>query len=274
MRLVNIPFETRSVVRGAVAAVLVGLGLAGAAQTADAQRSVRDEARQAMATRTELQEAAASAEQVAASRAVGEAVRRQKAAEAKAIRERLTTGDFVAGDRISIKIIGDREYADTLTVRPGQVLQIPNMGRISLQAVLRSELDERLRTEVGKFLRNATISAGSVTRLAVLGAVGRPGFHQLPAEAMLSTVIMTAGGPVGISDLRNVTIRRGDELLWDARSVQVALQEGVTLQELGVRSGDELIVGEVRRGFSWTSIFPVISSVIQVVSAAIFLANR
>ena len=214
---------------------------------------------------------AKSAEQVAASRSVVDGVRRQKLAEARAIQGRLTSGDFVAGDRISIEILGAQPYRDTVTVEQGQSISLPNMGRISLRGVLRSELETHLRREVGRFLRDVTVNAGSVTRLAVMGSIGKPGFYQLSSDAMLSSAIMTSGGPVSDTDLRQIVIRRGDDELWDRKSVQVALQEGVTLQELGLRGGDEIYVGRVRR--LGATALQNLGLVMQVVSTALIVSR-
>jgi protein involved in polysaccharide export with SLBB domain len=252
--------------------LLVAVLLLVFAEQAEAQRPVRDAARRATATRAELEELAASAEQMATSRAVSEAVRRQKAQEAQTIRTRLTTGDFTAGDRISITILGAGEpYRDTLTVAPGGVIALPNIGQISLRGILRMELEPHLTREVSKFVRNVTVTAGPVTRIAVMGAVGRPGFFQLSSDAMLSTAIMIAGGPNSESDIRQIVIRRGDDELWDRKSVQVALQEGVTLQELGLRGGDEIHVGRVRRWGSQALTY--MSLALQVASTVIFLTR-
>lgn len=239
---------SRALIRTVSLMAFAGLIALGWAREVEGQRSVRDQAKRAMATRAELEDAATSAEQVAASRAVSEAVRRQKAAEAQAIRARLTTGDFAAGDRISVEILGGGQpFRDTVTVGQGQTVSLPNMGQVSLRGVLRSELEPHLRREVGRFLRDVQVNAGSVTRLALMGSVTRPGFYQMSSDAMLSQAIMTAGGPREDADTRQIVIRRGDEELWDRKSVQVALQEGVTLQELGLRGGDEVYVGRVRR---------------------------
>lgn len=214
---------------------------------------------------------ATTAEQIAASRSVGESIRRQKMAEAQAIRGRLTSGDFVAGDRISVEIVGAQPFRDTVTVEQGQAITLPNIGRLSLRGVLRSELEPHLRREVGRFIRDATVNAGSVTRVAVMGSVGRPGFYQMSSDAMLSTAVMAAGGPVPDTDLRQIVIRRGDEEVWDRKSVQVALQEGVTLQELGMRGGDEIYVGRVRR--IGPAAFQGFQIVLQLVSTVLLLTR-
>jgi hypothetical protein len=59
--------------------------------------------------------------------------------------------------------------------------------------------------------------------------------------------------------------------LWDRKSVQVALQEGVTLQELGLRGGDEIHVSRVRRWGSQALTY--MSLALQVASTVIFLTR-
>lgn len=261
-------------VRASALAAVVGLTILGVpGEAAAQQRSIRDGSRQATATRAELEEAAAAAEQIANTPSAGAGLRQQKAAEARAIRERLATGDVQAGDRIAIRIVSDQTIQDTLTVGPGGIITIPQMGQISLRGVLRSELEPKLRAEVGRFLRNVTVTATPLTRLQITGAVGRPGFFQLPSTSMLEAAIMAAGGPNGIANLRKVTIRRGDQVLWDPSSVQVAIQEGVTLQELGLRGGDEIFVG-TDQGIGFLTVVQAVTVTTQILTSILFLTRR
>ena len=255
-------------------AAVAGLVVAGWSSVGLGQGTVREGTRLALASRAELEESATAAEQIANSPSAGESLRRQKAAEAQVIRARLASGDVFAGDRIAIRVVGDQLIADTLTVGSGGVISIPNMGPISVRGVLRSELEPRLKTEIGRFLRNVTVTATILTRLAVVGQVGRPGFHQLPSDFMLSQALMAAGGPGGMADLHNITIRRGEAVLWDPKAVTVALQEGVTLQEMGLRGGDEITVGMTSQGFGFYNVVQAVTVTSQILSTILFLTRK
>ena len=56
------------------------------------------------------------------------------------------------------------------------------MPDISLQGVLRSELQDYLTTQLGKYIKRPEVQTTSLVRVAVMGSVNKPGFYQLPAD--------------------------------------------------------------------------------------------
>ena len=198
------------------------------------------------ASRSELEANAATAESASLA-ATSEPLRESKRAIAWTLRERLRTGDFHPGDRIALIVEGHTTMSDTLTVRTGRTLLLPDLPPIELQGVLRAELHAHLTREIGKYIRDPKIRAVPLMRVAILGKVGRPGFYGLPADALLSDAIMVAGGPAADADLAKSLVRRGTERLLAHRDVSTALSDGMTLDQLDVRAGDEIIVGEKKK---------------------------
>jgi protein involved in polysaccharide export with SLBB domain len=205
------------------------------------------------ASRATLEARAAAAESASAA-ATAEPLREAKRAEAWLLRERLRVGDFHPGDRIALTVEGHPTLTDTLTVRTGRVVSLPDLGDIALTGILRAELDDHLTREIGRYLRDPKIRAIPLMRVAVLGQVARPGYYALPADALLSDAVMGAGGPSPQADLAKSTVRRGTERLLRDRDVSVALSDGITLDQLDIRSGDEIIVGEKKRFDASTAI--------------------
>ncbi len=188
--------------------------------------------------------------------------------EAWLLRTRLEHGDFQEGDRIVMVMRNNPALTDTLTVRAGKVLQLPQMDPLSLEGVLRSELTDRLTQHVGKYLRDPSLTATPLLRLAVLGHVGRPGFYYVPADALLSDVIMKAGGPSPDGDLSKANVRRGTDVVWPEADVRTALADGLSLDRLHLRAGDELYVG-ARRRIDWYMILPLVSTGIALTTLLI-----
>jgi protein involved in polysaccharide export with SLBB domain len=156
---------------------------------------------------------------------------------------RLEEGDFRAGDRIAIRLASAPEnFPDTLLVERGAVIDLPDMGRVPLRGILRSELQTFLTAEIGRFIRDPELTVQSLVRLSVQGAVESPGFYVFPAGMLLVDVLMAAGGPGQDSELDKIKVRRGDEILLRDGEVQAALDEGKSLDQLGLRAGDELTV--------------------------------
>ena len=244
---------------------------AAAAQT----RNVKEEAKRATATRQELENMAIEDESIAAQPQSSSSLRRERLADAQAIRTRLQQGDFQAGDRIVLRITGDPNVKpeDTVTVRPGGVIALNQMGEISVRGVLRSELAAHMRREIGRFVRNATVVTTPVVRLGMFGQLLRTGFFEFPSDMLLSEAIMRTGGPAQTADQHNVTIRRGSGETWGRQSVDIALQEGVTIEQLGLRGGDQLTMGE-KGGLSATLILQYVMIGFQLVNMVILIQQR
>jgi hypothetical protein len=190
----------------------------------------------------------------------------KRSGEAWLLRQRLLKGDFQESDRIVIVLQNTPTPADTYTVRSGKVVQFARFGDVSLDGVLRSELNEKISKHLAKFLKDSTVRATPLIRLGVLGRVNRPGYYYPAADVILSDVLMLAGGPVGDADLNKVVIRRGTEIIWKGTDTRTALADGLTLDRLHLRAGDEIEVGQ-KRQFSWTSVIPIASGIVLLIAS-------
>ena len=172
--------------------------------------------------------------------------------ERAAAQTRLTDGDFLPGDLIALSVIEDSTLTDTFTIRTGRTLKLPNIPEISLRGVLRSELDSVMTAVVGEYIRNPQVDAISLIRVAVLGAVNRPGFYAVPAETPAPDVVMIAGGPSQNTDLEKVEIRRGEVIVLDREQMSTAFASGTSIDQLNVLGGDQFVVGEKSGGWKGT----------------------
>lgn len=172
-----------------------------------------------------------------------------RASEAWLLRSRLQKGDFQEGDRVVVALLSDPK-SDTLLVRAGKVLQFTGMADLPLVGVLRAELTDTLRQHLARYLVNSAVRTTPLFPLTVLGNIGTPGFYYVPADIVLRDVIMRAGGPRE-ADLNRVVIRRAGETIWNSADVRVALADGLSLDRLHLRAGDEVYV-PARKGKRFT----------------------
>lgn len=177
-----------------------------------------------------------------------------------ALRARLTDGDFRRGDRVALRVASagdqppttgddvmlERQLSDTFTVTGDLALPLPILGAVSLRGVLRSELDAHLTREVSRYIRFPAVHARVLVRVAVHGGVVRPGYYSLPAATELAAALAAAGGPARGARLTKLSIRRDGKALYNGKTLQQAIADGRSLEELGVRPGDEVIVPERR----------------------------
>lgn len=166
-----------------------------------------------------------------------------------AIQLRLEEGDFRPGDLVALSVVNEEPLTDTFTVRTGRTILLPNIGELSLRGVLRSELRSHMQTELARYIRNPQVDATALVRVAVTGAVGSPGFYNVPAEMPASQVLMVAGGPGGRGDINKVELRRGQATVIDRDSMQTAFAANTSLDQLDVHGGDQFFVGERSQGF-------------------------
>lgn len=200
-------------------------------------------------TRAQLEQILADYETAATSPGYSSSLRARAQREADLVRARLRDGDFQVGDRIVLRVRGEPQLSDTLTVEPGQTVTLREIGQIPLAGVLRSELQAHMTEQISRFVREPHVTTESLIRIAILGSVGRPGFFVLPASMLLDDALMAAGGPGGNAKLDDMEIRRGDTVVWEGRELQQAMIEGRTLDQLNLRAGDRIDVPQEKGGF-------------------------
>jgi protein involved in polysaccharide export with SLBB domain len=213
----------------------------------------------ALTSRAELSAAATQAEQT------------RNSLQAAAIRQRLRDGDFHVGDRILLTVFSDAAHADTLVVRDGLMIDLPGKAVLPLSGVLRSELKDRVTTEVLKYVKAQQVEVTPLTRIGVLGEVARPGYFSFRSDAPITDAIMQAGGPTATADIERSVVRRGSREYRSADATRKAVANGLTLDQLGLSAGDELVVGRQRQ-----LINPATSATLGVIASltAIYFTAR
>ncbi|HEY2804840.1 MAG TPA: SLBB domain-containing protein [Gemmatimonadales bacterium] len=193
----------------------------------------------AMATRADLQEIADRLEANGGDPALlGQA------------RARLTEGDFHPGDRIDIVTQGDSGLSKTFNVWPDLSLHLPSptVGNLSLRGTLRSELQDKVSAYVARFVRNPDVRARPLIRIAIQGEVQHPGYYTVPVDGDLSDALMAAGGTTPAANFSKAQVERNGHRVLDKGAVQIAMANGQSLDESGVRDGDQLDIPKKATG--------------------------
>ena len=185
------------------------------------------------------------------------------------VRQRLAYGDFVPGDRIQLSVVSDTSLSGTFTVRSDTTITAPNIEPISLRGVLRSELEEHLTKEVARYLRNPTVTARSLVRIAVQGAVSRPGFYDLAPDSPASDIIVSAGGLADAGDIQKTVVQRGPDRLYDKDQVRDFFVASASIDQMGLHTGDQFSVG--RRGAA--NILPIVGAITGIAFAVAAFAG-
>lgn len=161
---------------------------------------------------------------------------------AEAIRLRLSSGDFRAGDQVALTVDGEADLTRTFSVEEGPVLVLPLVGELSLAGVLRAELEDHLTGALATILRDPVVRARSLIQVSILGEVTRPGFYMVTPDALLSEAFMEAGGPTQEAKMDKLRIERAQEGAWVPPETLEGSLEARSVNELGLRNGDRVVV--------------------------------
>lgn len=156
---------------------------------------------------------------------------------------RLADGDdFRAGDRIILRVEGEQALTDTFTVREGPALELPAIGRVSLAGVRRDDIEPYLKVELGKFLKSPMVRARALVRIGILGELTKPGYYNVPSDALVSDLLNVAGGPTKDSKTDKARVERAGTTVVKSDSLRRAFSSGMTVAQFGLHSGDEVFV--------------------------------
>jgi protein involved in polysaccharide export with SLBB domain len=193
--------------------------------------AVQQPAGPALATREQLQADLARLEES-----------RSGTQEAALIRLRLENGDFQPGDRLLLHVDGESQLSDTFTVGPTRELQLPQVGAVPLAGLLRSELQPRLQTTLGRYLRDPVVTVRTLVTVLVEGEVARPGFYALAPEQPVSAAITAAGGLTQRAKATSIRVEREKTTIWSGQQIQQALGRGFSIDRLNLRAADRIVV--------------------------------
>lgn len=178
--------------------------------------------------------------------------------ELRQVRRRLEEGDFRPGDAVEIRVPGSDTLSGVFQVEAGGRLPLPVIGHVDMSGVLYAEADSVLRAELERYVRTDRIDVRTLKRVAVLGAVGNPGFYDVSPSITVSDLLMQAGGPIQSSDLDELEIRRDGKRI---ASTEEGLRESATLAELGIQRGDQVRVPERSGGSGFSTVMAVLGTV-------------
>jgi hypothetical protein len=198
--------------------------------------------------------------------------------EAFQLRSRLNEGDFDVGDVIIASYEGlGLTGRDSLIVTAGRVLTMKApLGDLDLHGVLRSEVSDLITLRVAKYFKSEVVRVTPMLRLQVSGAARSPGFYQARPDEPLSDVIMRAGQGPG-ADMRNVEIKRGDVTVWQRADVQTAFSDGLTVEQLDLQAGDEVVIGadtSITSRPGWTLMVSIGTTVLSALLVAYLYRRR
>lgn len=169
-----------------------------------------------------------------------------------------SSNSLLPGDVIRVRIWREEDLSGEFQVDEDGFVVLPLLGRKPVVGIDPDLLRDQLTQEYGEYLVNPAVNVTLLRRIVVLGEVRVPGQYTLDATNSVADVIARAQGITPDGDAEDIVLVR------DGRRLATGLSGTESLQEAGIRSGDQIIVGQ--RG--WAS-----RNFSSIVGIASILAN-
>lgn len=186
---------------------------------------------------------------------------------------------FAPGDGVQIKIwqLGERSQ-DLIKNINGEYaidgygyIELPMVGPFLVGGKTTNQVARELKKKYADYLENPVILVHRLIRIVLLGEFMRPGAYRIDPRESLWQLIEMAGGPTNQCDLNKMFVVRNDQVT--IKELLRAFEKGYSLEEIGVKSGDQ-IHGPARRHFGLQTILTAANFAVSIALLYIRLKER
>lgn len=142
------------------------------------------------------------------------------------------------GDALRLRVFRESELSGEFTINERGTVTIPRLGDLAVVEWPADSIRPRLVRAMGLFLRDPVVEVVLLRRIAVTGAVLKPGLYPVDPTMTLDDVLALAGGPS--PDGRRDVV----ELQRDGVGSSHALRGAQPATAAMLRSGDRLHVSQ------------------------------
>ena len=169
------------------------------------------------------------------------------------------------GDILRVEVWGQSQFSGQFLVDETGHFPYPLLGDFQVTNLTVAQLRDRIRQGLDSLFKNPFVAVFPLFRIAVLGEVQHPGLYTVDPTLSVIDVVALAGGATQYGNLHKIRLLRG------GGEQQVSFGQGRTLQEIGIRSGDQILVA--RKTFTRDDL-TVLLGLIQVALSAVILVNQ
>jgi protein involved in polysaccharide export with SLBB domain len=172
-----------------------------------------------------------------------------------------------SGDVLRVDVWGRDKYSGLFQVNEEGFIFYPYIGEIDIKEITVSQLRDTLLVELERIFTNPFVSLTPQFRVGVAGHVVRPGLYTVDPTMTILDVISMAGGATELANTGKIRVfRLGESQRLDFEEEMIAAR---TLTEIGVRSGDDILVP--RKFLARPDISLILQAVTVLLSVAIFV---
>lgn len=121
------------------------------------------------------------------------------------------------GDEIQLHVWGGVDGDLRLIVDRNGQINVPKAGSVNVAGVRASQLEEVLRTQIGRLFKNFQLSAAlgplRSIQIFVVGQARSPGTYLVSGASTLVSALFETGGPSSTGTMRGVQLRRDSQLV-------------------------------------------------------------
>ena len=150
---------------------------------------------------------------------------------------------LLPGDVIRVEIWREEDLSGEFQVDEQGGVVLPLLGKKQVLGISPDDLRDQLSEEYAQYLVNSAVNVTLLRRIIVLGEVRVAGQYTVDATNSVADVIARAQGVTPGGNAEDIVLVR------DGQRLRTGITGMESLQEAGIRSGDQIIVG--RR--SWAS---------------------
>jgi protein involved in polysaccharide export with SLBB domain len=123
------------------------------------------------------------------------------------------------GDQLLIRVWGQMNFNAEVTVDRNGMVYVPHVGAIHVGGVPYSDLQQQVRTGVGRIYKNFDVSVNlgqlHPIRIFITGQARYPGSYTVSSMSTLVSALFATGGPAPQGSLRHVLLRRDGTTIAD-----------------------------------------------------------
>jgi polysaccharide export outer membrane protein len=169
------------------------------------------------------------------------------------------------GDVLRVEVWGQQQFSGQFLVDETGHLQYPVLGDIQVSNLTVAALRDRMRQGLEQIFKSPFVTVAPLFRMAVLGEVRAPGLYTVDPTLSVLDVVAMAGGPSPSGNMNKIRLLRA------GHEQELSFGQGRSLQEMGVRSGDQIVVS--RKSFAREDVTFVLGVLQVALSVAILIVT-
>lgn len=149
--------------------------------------------------------------------------------------------DINPGDGIRISFLDIEEViTGDYYILPNGYINLPVIGILNTSNKDFKEIKSEIEFRYDSLYKDPHLSINALFRINILGEVNTPGFYYVSDYEKFTAILSFAGGTTTSADLGNIKLIRNFESI--EIDVEDIIQEGSTVTDFGLQSGDQVFV--------------------------------